>query len=80
MSECVCLQYLSIFKKKILCFLVWLIIHFPLVSRCFLFALKMSTILFLLLLLLFVSFCCMHLHCMFIAVSNRCEICQMFFH
>ena len=31
-------------------------------------------------LLLFVSFCCMHLHFMFIAVSNHCEICQVFFH
>ena len=30
---------------------------------------------------LFVSFCCMHLHfVLFIAVSNHCEICQMFFY
>ena len=25
-------------------------------------------------------FCCMHLHFMFIAESNHCEICQIFFH
>ena len=31
-------------------------------------------------LLLFVCFSYMHLHFMFIAVSNHCEICQMFFH
>ena len=62
-------------------FLFWLMVFFPLVSRCFccfLFALEMRTILFLL--LLFVSCYCMHLHFMFIAVSNQCEICQMFFH
>ena len=27
-----------------------------------------------------VSFCCMHLLSVFIAVSNHCEICQMVFH
>ena len=30
--------------------------------------------------LLFVSLCCIHLHFMLIAISNHCEICQMFFH
>ena len=42
------------------------------------FVLEMRTIFFLL--LLFVSFCFMHLYFMFIAVSNPCGICQMFFH
>ena len=31
-------------------------------------------------LFLFVSFCCMHLHFVFIVVSNHCEFFQMFFH
>ena len=43
------------------------------------FVLEMRTILFLFL-LLFVSCYRMHLHFMFIAVSNHCEFCQMFFH
>ena len=53
-------------------------VFFCLVSCCFLSAFEMRTILFLL--LLFVSFCCRHLHFMFIAVSNHCEICRVFFH
>ena len=77
-SVCVCCTYLLSFFPLVF---VWLIIVFSLVSRnfcSFLFALEMRTIL---LLLLFVqSFCCMHLHFIFIAVSNHCEICQMFFH
>ena len=51
-----------------------------LVSRsfcCFLFVLEMRAIVLLLLLL---SFCCMHLHVLFIAVSNHSENCQMFFY
>ena len=48
-----------------------LVTNLSLVSRCF-FILEMRTILFL---LLFVSFCCMHLYCIFTAVSYL-----MFFH
>ena len=51
--------------------LFWLMI-FSLVSRCFCFRKAYDSVLFL---LPFVSFCCMHLYFMFTAVSY-----QMFFH
>ena len=59
---CVCCTHLFSFFP--LAFV--LVNDLSLVSRCF--ALEMRTILFL---LLFVSFCCMHLYFMFTAVSYR---------
>ena len=66
-----CLLYPSIFFFFPLAFV--LVNDLSLVCRCF-FVLEMRRILFLFL-LLFVSFCCMHLYFMFTAVSY-----QMFFH
>ena len=75
---CVCCTHPFSFFPLVFVLVNDLFSGFCVVFCCFLFALEMRTILFLL--LLFVSFCCMHLHFMFIAVSNRYEICQMFFH
>ena len=55
----------------------YLLLHHTFLWFFIIFVLEMQMILFL---LFFVSFCCMHLHFMFIAMSNHCEICQMFFH
>ena len=49
------------------CFVLFLFVCFVLEMRA-------------ILLLLFVSICCMYLHLFLIAVSNHCEICQTFCH
>ena len=79
MCECVILLYPSVFifsSSFFFFFFFWLMIFFFLVSRCFCFGNAYD----LFFVVVAVSFCCMHLHIMFIAVSNHCGICQMFFH
>ena len=78
-SECVCLLYPSILIFP----LVFVLVNYFLLSvfvvvfvvsclfrKCVQFCFCSC----------FVSFCCMHLHFVFIAVSNHCEFFQMFFH